>query len=69
MVILRSLHTDSPQQWQLQAADTVLVLLYCAGGTYIDGLVQERRNSNALAMELHLYGTNLSISSTSPIST
>ena len=28
---------------------------------YIDGLVQERCNSSALAMELHLSGTNLSI--------
>ena len=27
----------------------------------IDGLVQERRNSSALAMELHLSGTNLSL--------
>ena len=25
---------------------------------YIDGLVQERRNSSALAMELHLFCTN-----------
>ena len=27
----------------------------------IDGLVQERRNSSALAMELHLYCTNPSV--------
>ena len=30
---------------------------------HLDGLVQERRNSSALAMELHLSCTNLSISS------
>ena len=29
--------------------------------TYIDGLVQERRNSSALAMELRLSSTNPSI--------
>ena len=30
-------------------------------GVYIDGLVQERRNSSALAMELRLSCTNPSI--------
>ena len=32
-----------------------------ADGAYIDGLVQERRNSSALAMELRLPCTNPSI--------
>ena len=31
------------------------------GGAYIDGLVQERRNSSVSAMELHLSCTNPSI--------
>ena len=40
----------------------MLVLLHKFDGYQIDGLVQERRNSSALAMELLLSGTNLEMS-------
>ena len=45
-------------------AGTSLLCHLCLQGlinAYVDGLVQERRNSIALAMELHLSCTNLSI--------
>ena len=35
--------------------------MYTYDNWHIDGLVQERRNSSALAMELRLSGTNPSI--------
>ena len=39
----------------------ILLQSLCCREYYIDGLVQERRNSSALAMELHLSCTNSSI--------
>ena len=37
---------------------TKTLFWWCMTTTYFDGLVQERRNSHALAMELHLSCTN-----------
>ena len=52
------LSLDSPAGLQLDMWN----LAKCSFKSYIDGLVQERCNSCALAMELHLSSTNPSIS-------
>ena len=62
----------SPGGWRVTCSiPTILsIMIHCSHvigepwdyNTYIDGLVQERRNSSALAMELRLSCTNPSIS-------
>ena len=49
----------SDQQWWCWLVEVCLT--YCLSLQYIDGFVQERRNSSALALELRLSCTNPSI--------
>ena len=53
LTLLMTSHNMKPSQssWYLSVGNTTLSL-------YIDGLVQELRNSSAIAMELHLSCTN-----------
>ena len=53
-LLIWGVHGAEGQTLQFNGADMMLVW-------YFDGLVQERHNSSALAMELHLFCTNPSI--------
>ena len=50
-------HQETSRLLQMPLPELVFTQFYA----YIDGLVQERRNSSALAMELHLSCTDPSI--------
>ena len=50
-----------------QVKQTIMCWFVLNKHLHSDGLVQERHNSNALAMELHLYGTNPLIYSGVPL--
>ena len=54
-------HLTPTQQETSSGEEEIVVLLLICMDSYIDGLVQERHNSSALAMEIRLSCTNPSI--------